>query len=65
MAPGAPDNETPCAGPPIDRRDAQAGLELQVTRGANRLEKCQRLVVAAKQHVLPVVHQLAGVAVAE
>ena len=44
----------------IDHVDVQVGLHVHVRRGVDPTEKPERLVVAADEHVLPVVDALAG-----
>ena len=45
---------------PIDHVDVQLGLHVHVACGADAAEKRERLVIAAEEHVLAVVHALAG-----
>ena len=44
----------------IDHVDVQVGLHVHVRGGVDATEKAERLVIAADQHVLPVVDALAG-----
>jgi hypothetical protein len=50
---------------PIEADQLERRLDAHVIRGADRREKRQRLAIAAEEHVLAVVHELAGVAIAK
>ncbi len=49
----------------IEERHPQGLVEAHVSGSADPIEKLERLRVAAKEHVLPVVHELAREAIAE
>ena len=53
-------NETRRSSGSIDHRDAELRLDAHIGGGADGLQKLERVGVAAEQHMLAVVDQLAG-----
>ena len=64
-AAAAPAREARAPSGAVDHRDRELRLQADVVAGADVAQECERVGVAAEQHVLAVVDQLAGLAIRE